>query len=239
MIGGFRACDELWPMRFHGVVALLLTLVAVLTACSTPPGPEPGSPAPRIPEEAIAYDELKSTNRKFPFSGSCSQFSASAVSRMGFVGAVNLRSFGGPGGCDLIAKKPQLDRLWVEGLPPPNKSEPRYFPTLWNGGSAESYVRRFILDGRYYAVEHINFLGGQPGCYLAVDTGSPTALQFRGIVPEQLARSYGELNWAQTNYQIDRAGTDKFMAENCPIVEQMAIPLLAIIDPNGGSLATS
>jgi hypothetical protein len=101
-----------------------------------------------------------------------------------------------------------------------------------------TYFRRLILDGRYYAIEQIDFLGGNPGCYLTVDTGSPSAIQFRGVVPDQYALSYGKLDPGQRNYTIDRAGTDKFMAENCPVVEKAAIALLADIDPQGGSLAT-
>jgi hypothetical protein len=102
----------------------------------------------------------------------------------------------------------------------------------------EPYFRRLLLDGRYYAIEKIDFFGGAPGCYLTVDTGSPSAIQFRGIVPDARAATYGQLNPTQRGYTVDRAGTDRFMAENCPAVEKAALAMLAAIDPQGGSLAT-
>jgi hypothetical protein len=97
----------------------------------------------------------------------------------------------------------------------------------------EPYFRRLILDGRYHAVEKIDFYGGNTGCYLTVDTGSPAAIQFRGVVPDQYGASYGELNPGQRNYTVDRAGNDRFMAENCPVVEKAALAVLADIDPAG------
>lgn len=220
------------------VVAALLVAAALLAGCSTPPGPEPASPGPKLPANAIAYDDLKSTNRPFPFSGNCSQLDSGVIARLGFVRASDIESF--TGGCSLHADRPKLDMLWIEPKFPPNKSEARYFPLMWNGTLVSGpYLRRLILDQRYYATEHIGFDGNAPGCYLTVDTGSPFAIQFRGILPDTAAGTYGELNPAQTNYQVDRAGVDRFMAENCPLVEQLATELLKVIDPHGGSLATS
>jgi hypothetical protein len=222
-------------------VAVLLAAAAVLVAgCSTPPGPEPAVPAPALPEDAIAYDDLKSTDRPFPFANSCDQITREALVAVGGGGLRDLPPVTGPPGCSVEVQNEVLDELWIEEQPPPNQSEPRYFPLVWNNnGPFSNYHRRLILDGRYYAVETIDFYGAQPGCYLTVDTGSPSALQFRGIVPEAYAASYGELNYSQTNYVVDRAGIDRFMAENCPVVEQMAVGLLAAIDPGGGSLATA
>jgi hypothetical protein len=150
-----------------------------------------------------------------------------------------LESISGPAGCALEFRTPELDEVWIETEGPPNPSEPRYFPLVWNGDiNSVTYHRRLVLDGRYYATETIGFAGGRAGCYLTVDTGSPNALQFRGIVPEELAARYGELNYSFTNYEVDHAGTERFMTENCPVVEQTAIVLLGEIDPGGGSLAT-
>lgn len=209
-----------------------------MVGCSTPPGPAPASPGPKLPANAIAYDDLKSTNRPFPFSGTCSQLSSGVIARLGFVRAWNIESVNG--GCSLLADRPELDMLWIEPKLPPNKSEARYFPLMWNGTLVSGpYLRRLILDERYYATEHIDFYGNAPGCYLTVDTGSPFAIQFRGILPDTAVAAYGELNPAQTHYRADRAGVDRFMAENCPLVEQLATGLLKVIDPHGGSLATS
>lgn len=229
-------CTEPVKIRLAAVVVAL----AALAGCSTPPGPAPASPAPTLPEDAIAYDDLLSTDREFPFDNTCDQLSAGTVSEVGASDVHVLESIAGPAGCAIEFGTAELDELWVETQSPPNPSEPRYFPLLWNGEiNSTTYHRRLLLDGRYYAVETIDFLGGQPGCYLTVDTGSPNALQFRGIVPEQVAASYGELNSSFTNYEVDHAGTDRFMKDHCPVVEETAVALLGDIDPDGGSLATS
>jgi hypothetical protein len=74
---------------------------------------------------------------------------------------------------------------------------------------------------------------------LTVDTGSPDAMQFRGILQEEFAATFGQLNYAFTNYTVDHVGIDRFMKANCPVVEKTAIAMLGDIDPDGGSLATS
>jgi hypothetical protein len=220
------------------IVALVIVVLAS-AACSSPPGPAPGTPAPTLPEDAIAYDDLLSTVRPFPFTNSCEQLTTESIAEAGARSAHDLRGMSGPVGCVVEFGAPELDEVWIEGLGPPNPSEPRYFPLVWNGElRSTSYHRRFLLDGRYYAVETIDFLGSQPGCYLTVDTGSPSAVQFRGVLPEQHAASYGELNYAFTGYDVDHAGVDRFMRENCPVVEDAAIAMLAAIDPGGGSLVT-
>jgi hypothetical protein len=220
-------------------LAAVVVALAALTGCSTPPGPAPASPAPTLPEDAIAYDDLLSTDREFPFDNTCDEVNPATVRELGGVG-MSVIGFNAPEGCAIEFGTADLDEVWVEAKYPPNSSEARYFPIMWNGrGDSTSYHRRLLLDGRYYAVESIAFLGGQPGCYLTVDTGSPNALQFRGIVPEQLAAGYGELNYANTGYEIDHVGVNRFMTDNCPAVEKAAIALLGDIDPDGGSLATS
>jgi hypothetical protein len=214
--------------------------LAALAGCSTPPGPAPATPAPTLPEDAIAYDDLLSTNRQFPFDSNCDQLNADTIRELGARDAYVLETFSGQNGCAIRFGNPELDELWVETKGPPNPSEPRYFPLLWNGRTGgDTYHRRLLVDGRYYAVVTIDFYGGQAGCFLTVDTGSPDALQFRGIVPASVAASYGELNPAVTNYEIDHEGTNRFMEANCPVVEQAAVALLGDIDPQGGSLATS
>jgi hypothetical protein len=219
------------------LAVVAITLVA-LTGCSSPPGPAPATPAPRIPEDAIAYDDLLSTDREFPFDNTCDQLGDATVREVGARGARVLESLAGAAGCAVEFGTAELDEVWIESQFPPNPSEPRYFPLMWNGDvSSTTYHRRLVLDGRYYATETIDFYGGQPGCYVTVDTGSPAALQFRGIVPEQLAQSYGELNSSYTDYEIDHEGTARFMTENCPVVEEAAVVLLGDIDPGGGSLA--
>jgi hypothetical protein len=220
-------------------LAALVVALAALAGCSSPPGAAPAAPAPTLPEDAIAYDDLLSTDREFPFDNTCDQLGADAIREVGAQRARVLDSISGPAGCAVEFGTAELEEMWIETQSPPNPSEPRYFPLLWNGeANSTTYHRRLLLDGRYYAVETIDFNGGQAGCYLTVDTGSPNALQFRGIVPEELARRYGELNFAFTNYEIDHAGIERFMTENCPVVEQTAVVLLGDIDPGGGSLAS-
>jgi hypothetical protein len=220
------------------VIGAVVAVVGALAGCSTPPGPEPATPAPTLPADAVAYDDLLTTDREFPFSNTCDQLTTSALREVGAVGASVLEGIAGPVGCAVEIGSPELQEVWVETQGPPNPSEPRYFPLLWNGDlNSSTYHRRLLLDDRYYAVETIDFLGGQPGCYLTVDTGSPYAVQLRGIVPDEHGASYGELNNANTNYEIDHAGIQRFMAENCPAVERAAAVLLGDIDPDGGSLA--
>ncbi|WP_214406099.1 DUF3558 domain-containing protein [Pseudonocardia lacus] len=218
-------------------VGAAVALTVLLAGCSTPPGPDPATPAPRLPPDAIAYDDLLSTDREFPFAADCSQITPEVVAAVEGRGAVDLPGVGSPPGCSIQVGSDTLDELWILPEPPPNPSEPRYFPLAWNARlEGTTYHRRLLIDERYYAVETIDFLGGLPGCYLRVDTGSPVALLFRGVLPEAHGLSYGELNPAVTAYVTDREGTDRFMAENCPVVERMAVPLLAAIDPGGGSL---
>jgi hypothetical protein len=228
-------CTERVKIRLAAVVVAL----AALAGCSTPPGPAPTSPAPELPEDAIAYDDLLSTDREFPFDNTCDKVSAGTLDELGATDMDTMQGIAGPSGCAVAFGSAELDQLWIEAKGPPNPSEPRYFPLAWDGTvTSNSYHRRLLLDGRYYAVETIDFYGGQPGCYLIVDTGSPNAVQFRGILPEQFAAGYGQLNHAATNYVIDHVGINRFMAENCPAVEKAAVVLLGDIDPGGGSLAT-
>lgn len=221
-------------------LAAVVVALAALAGCSTPPGPAPTSPAPTLPEDAIAYDDLLSTDRDFPFDNTCDQVPPGTLDELGAKGARVIGLTGRAEGCAIEFGAADLDQLWIETKFPPNPSEPRFFPLLWNGDAGSTtYHRRLLLEGRYYAVETIDFYGSGPSCHLTVDTGSPDALQFRGILSEQAAASYGELNYSVTNYVIDHAGIDRFMKDTCPAVEKAAAVLIGDIDPGGGSLATS
>lgn len=216
----------------------MLVVSATLAGCSTPPGPDPAKPAPRLPVDAIAFDDLKSTNRQFPFTRTCAQIDQKVLDEIKARKARVLSTMGVNGGCAITMGSPTLEEIWIQPMDPPNPSEPRYFPLLWNGVKSQTYLRRLMLDERYYAVEVIDFYGGQPGCFLTVDTGSPTALEFRGILPKKLAATIPQLNSSMTNYQVDHAGIERFMTANCPEVEKLAVTLMGAIDPAGGSLAT-
>src|SRR4051794_23737630 len=156
------------PVRIFGrALPLLLAVVAAGTvaACSPPPGPASATPAPMLPADAVAYDDLLSTDREFPFENSCDQITPAAMSAFGGVSARDIIAFGRPVGCMVQVGSPELEQVWVEGMGPPNPSEPRYFPLMWNLRSGlEPYFRRLLLDGRYYAIEKIDFYGGAPGC---------------------------------------------------------------------------
>src|SRR5919112_2606205 len=181
-------CTDRVKIRLAAVVVAL----AALAGCSPPPGPAPTSPGPTLPEDAIAYDDLLSTDREFPFDNTCDEVSAGTLDELGATDMDTMQGIAGPSGCAVEFGSAELDQLWIEAKGPPNPSEPRYFPLAWDGTvTSNSYHRRLLLDGRYYAVETIDFYGGQPGCYLIVDTGSPNAVPFRGILPEQYAAGYG------------------------------------------------
>jgi hypothetical protein len=159
---------------------VLVAAVAFGTGCSTPPGPDPATSAPALPEDAIAYDDLKFTDRPFPFANSCEQITPDVLVAVGAGDMRDLTSIAGPAGCAVEVRSDALDELWIEQQSPPNPSEPRYFPLLWNAVlNTPNYHRRLLLDGRYYAVENIDFYGGQPGAR-ARATGSTRAARGSG-----------------------------------------------------------
>jgi hypothetical protein len=226
----------------------MTALTLATTACSSPPGPGPGNPAPKIPADAVAYDDLQSAavERPSPYKTDCSQLTPRVVAAAGLTGSA--RMAGGPGQtpvCIIQGKDGKLDQLWVQSLDPNPKKPTRVFPAIWNGAGgvigtdSRSHFRRFLLLDKYYATENFYIFAVGPSCFINVDTGSLSAIQFRGIISDNLANTTYKALTDSTAYYPDIKEVDKFSSDVCPAVEKAAETFMGAIDPNGGSLATS
>ncbi|MDV6011186.1 hypothetical protein [Haloechinothrix sp. LS1_15] len=220
----------------------------VLASCVAPPGPEPGMPAPEIPEDAVAYDERKSTaERPFPFTGDCAQITSEVAQQAGMTGDMETPEESIRQGCVVRAGGDQpFGWLGVHELIPrsdPDRDEDTpAFDSEWDGGSwTGGHFQRSILLDRYYAVTRVDNENGYVNCTVAVDTGSLPALEFVGYLEEEASRQkHDELFEDQfTSEPKDREALDAFAAEQCTVVSKAAEVLLdEAIDPEGGSLAT-
>ncbi|MPY97100.1 MAG: hypothetical protein GEU97_03760 [Actinophytocola sp.] len=212
--------------------------LTALVGCASPPGPDPATPAPTIPEDAVAYDEIKSLeSRPYPFAGDCSQFDADALRELGLAGTSEAVDFSLQWcALDTAPSSPYAEvRVMVES--PANPSVTRAFPTIWNGQVHSGYLRREILLDRYYAVEALSLAAGA-SCDIVVDTGSPLAVRFSGALSEQLGMSLADRIRQPATLDVDPDEAESFMTEYCPRLRELTEGLLPMIDPNGGSLAT-
>lgn len=223
--------------------AALALLLA--SACSTPPGPQPSSPAPVIPEDAIAYDDLLKGDRAMPFDNTCQKVTADVVAAVGLAKAETTYDLTkNPSGCEIVGESEgrsepgavEAMQLSVSVVPtePPNVMD--VFKDYWSGKGAASYFRRAIIADRYYATRTIGFdYESNPMCVITVDTGSPEALRFSYAEAGFLAE-YGLMDRLKLlGYDTPRDKVDRFMADVCPAVEEKVVKLLAAIDPDGGS----
>ncbi|WP_440902303.1 hypothetical protein, partial [Actinosynnema sp.] len=142
--------------------ALALLLAAACTGDPAPPGDAPGNPAPDLPDAVVGFDQLVRGSRAMPFSGDCSQLTG-IVDRLGMAVA---EPIGEPlsdetTGCALYASEPgdaqdpadRPESFRVEPLAPED-GQADAFSAYWGGeGGAQGYHRRFVLGGRYHAVE--------------------------------------------------------------------------------------
>ncbi|ACU39701.1 hypothetical protein Amir_5892 [Actinosynnema mirum DSM 43827] len=225
--------------------ALALLLATACTGDTTPPGDAPGNPAPGIPDAVVGYDQLVRGSRAMPFSGDCSQLTG-IVDRLGMAVA---EPIGEPlsdetTGCALYASEPgdaqdpadRPESFRVEPLAPED-GQADAFTAYWGGeGGAQGYHRRFVLGGRYHAVESVGFSLAGPFCLLTVDVAAPEALQFALERPGAEAE-YGRLR-AKEGQEVPREAVDRFVVDTCPTAAEHAVAALAAIDPNGGSRAT-
>ncbi|MBA0127546.1 hypothetical protein H0B56_18535 [Haloechinothrix sp. YIM 98757] len=231
--------------RIAGVAAVGLAL----TSCSDPPGPAPAMPAPDIPEDAIAYDELRSTaQRPFPFTDDCAQISPEVAQQAGLAGEMETLDDALLDGCVLDAGADQpFGWLGVHGVRPSNDPDDdtageSAFEGEWRGGSwTQGHFERSILLDRYYAVTTFDGENGSASCNVVVDTGSQRALEFIGYLEEEAGRAkHAEIFDDQYSSEpSDRDALETFVSEHCPAVREAAEVLLTeAIDPGGGSLAT-
>lgn len=220
----------------------------VLTSCSDPPGPAPAMPAPDIPEEGVAYDDLRSAaQRPFPFTDDCAQITPEVAQQAGLTGDMDALDDALIDGCVLDAGADQpFGWLGVHGVeasndPDDDADEPA-FAREWRGGSwTQGHFERSILLGRYYAVTRFDGENGAASCNVVVDTGSQRALEFVGYLDEDAGRAkHSEIFDDQFSSEpSDRDALEAFVGEQCPAVREAAeVLLVEAIDPVGGSLAT-
>lgn len=216
--------------------------LTALVGCSNPPGPDPTTPAPPIPEEAIAYDDVKSLEeRPYPYAGDCSQFDADQLRELGLAGTGREVAGLGDKSCQLDGgEEGTLAQVWVTVEYPPNPSVDRAFPDFWHGGKHSGHFRRTILLDRYYAVQQLDLRGAPttPRCEYVIDTGSPQAIRFTGLLHEDVGAPLGELIKPTMTWEVNENQADSFMTKYCPRMREVTEGLLPMIDPDGGSLAT-
>lgn len=234
-------------MRSIPRILAVLTAGLAVVSCSTPPGPAPAKPAPPIPADAIAYDDLKSTNRPNPFTGDCMQITPKLLGELGIKGPPRKSTIPYPG-CNVGKISGPVDkaRFGIGTLAPKDTPGARFFPGPWTSGdfmeADPGYVRRTLLDGKYYAVRLFSDGNSSkvPSCLLIVDPGSPAALLFKYTLNADEAAQFGELTNESGYPNSDNVeAMRKFSESTCPKVEQMASTVLKEIDPGGGSLGAA
>ncbi|MEU4674212.1 hypothetical protein AB0F91_41185 [Amycolatopsis sp. NPDC023774] len=210
-------------MRSRSLTVLpLLATALALTGCAVAPGPAPGKPAPTLPADSVAYDQLPvMTTRPNVFPGTCAQFEQNAQLRAAF--EVQKTQFNGYQNlCSLT--RASGPTAFVGALDPSDR-----VPDPWAGTwGAYSYTlhhfrRTLLQENRYYAVDSLDV----NGCTVSVNTGSKQVLE----VSIQFNESGGEL--VGDSVDADR----RIAAKSCPETERLAEVYLEIVDPGGGSLA--
>src|SRR3712207_4748425 len=80
-------------------------------AASPPPrGRPPAPPAPPLPGAAIAYEDLLSPDRRFPFDNTCDQVTAGTLDELGARGARVIDLSGRPEGCAIEFGTAEFDQ---------------------------------------------------------------------------------------------------------------------------------
>ncbi|MEJ3655947.1 hypothetical protein WEH80_23550 [Actinomycetes bacterium KLBMP 9759] len=226
-------------MRGRSLVVAGLSVLA-LSACTAPPAVVPGKPAPTLPAESVAYDDITFlTTREPVFKDTCLELPRESMRAAGLTTPPHqTKGFGnGAGGC---AWDEPWGRAWIENIQPPvldvDADDPppaAPFKNHWDGASrfvsvygTPSYFRRFILDERYYAVQVLAFSAAGPDCNTIVDTGSPIVFMVTAGPPDD-----------GTEYESEDLGqSGKVAAEFCPKSLEMAKAFISALDPDGGSL---
>jgi hypothetical protein len=209
-------------MRF----AWFLVSVAALTACTAPPEPQLGSPAPKLDSQAIAYDNLDfNLKRPSVFDNTCETLPKNLES---LLGAKKKPTTGMGGSCNADMEWGKLS-IALLGPGAGRKSNARHFVDVWNGDrGAGHYFQRSILLDRYYATTVIS---GEVNeyCTVTVDTGSELPFEVRASMDFDESI---KLKDQDVDQPIDRA-----MREFCPAARSAAEKVLPLIDENGGSRA--
>lgn len=214
-------------MRKSSVWIAVVTGVAVcaLTACSAS-APIPAKPAPPLPGDSIAYDQLPvRVNRNSPLQADCSGFTPALRAALQMAEAPHAFQ------SSCIGQIGALSLQVSKVTPDPVQHDEDPWWSAWNNKGLHSeagHFRRFILLGRYYAVSGSQVTAGGPGCNLYVNTGSVAVLEFLLRNQDDKAE-YDTLN----TRQMAELG-EKY----CSQLRGIAEKTLDTIDPDGGSLAS-
>lgn len=219
-------------------VALVFAGLTAIVGCSSPT-PDPATPAPTIPEDAIAYDEIKSLkSRPAPFTGDCSPFDPDALRELGLAGTSETVETSVQKWCALgTTSDSPFEEISVMAEGPIFPGDTRAFPAIWDGQTHSGYFRREILLDRYYAVQALNLDSGAR-CDYVVDVGSPYAVRIAGVLNEDVGMTLADTIRPSVTGDVNEDEAESFMIEYCPRMRQLTEGLLPMIDPDGGSLAT-
>ncbi|GAA2825269.1 hypothetical protein [Crossiella cryophila] len=205
------------------LVSATLATLAVASACTSPPEPAVGSPAPALERDAIAYDNLDFRKSRPPvFDNTCKTLPQNITTLLGLTTAPRT----GFGNSACIGKEEWGEYSIAQYKQSDRKSEEKFFSDVWTGDDATGrYFERLILAERYYAVQTLGY--DNASCDLVVDTGSSTPFKVTIYVPDKDA-------------EVQRKLDEKFDPVTsrdrlCPRAREFATKVLAAIDPDGGS----
>ncbi|MCO1578284.1 hypothetical protein M8C13_21255 [Crossiella sp. SN42] len=205
------------------LVSSLLATLAVASACTSPPEPPVGAPAPKLDPDAVAYDNLDfQKGRKPVFDNTCKTLPPDITTLLGLTkpprtGFNNQSCIGAEEwGEFMIAQFAQRDR----------KSEQKFFSDVWKGDEVSGrYFERLIVAERYYAVQSLGY--DNASCELVVDTGSSTPFKVSIYYTDAETEAKRKLD-----EKFDPAASRDRL---CPRAREFATKLLPAIDPDGGS----
>ncbi|WIX80754.1 hypothetical protein QRX50_08320 [Amycolatopsis carbonis] len=206
-------------MRSRSLTVLPL-LALTLAGCAVAPAPAPGKPAPALPAESVAYDQLPTeTTRPNLFAGTCAQFEQHPDLVRTFAATDPPVNDSSTRSCIV----PIADKGLIV-LQQPKQEEGHDSPWVetWMGesGLVDHFRREVVLD-RYYAVSTVR----SNGCEITVNTGSP--------LPFTLSLGYQYRQSSDDSVAALRARADQY----CPTVRKLVGDYLTVVDPGGGSLA--
>ncbi|WP_233573741.1 hypothetical protein [Amycolatopsis panacis] len=209
------------------VAALGALAGALLAGCSVAPGPPPGKPAPRLPADSVAYDELPViTSRPKLFPGSCAQFEQNPQLMRQLQGS---SPFFSPVFHSCTLKRAGGTQVEV-GSRDPDQRVPHPWIGYWKAYSYGLYhFRRILVLDRYYAVSQLD----GNGCLVAVNIGAEQVVTVRVGAQPPVAGGYENIPRPGDSVEQDRRMADTF----CPSARQAAETYLSAVDPGGGSLA--
>ncbi|MFF0144395.1 hypothetical protein [Amycolatopsis sulphurea] len=214
--------------RWTTTAALAAAALALLSGCAVAPAPAPGKPAPRLPADSVAYDELPViTTRPKLFPGDCSQFDRDPQLTQRLQGrSPRFNSF--VKACVLLRSAGTQVEI---GSTDPDRRLPQPWIGYWKAYSYGLYhFRRILVLDRYYAVSQLD----QNGCLVAVNIGAAQVVTVRVGAQPPVTGGYENMPRPGDSVEQDRRMANAF----CPDAVRAAETYLNEVDPGGGSLAS-